>query len=128
MKLLKLISTLIIIVLLASCVQDTQPKTITVKVDMTGIENPSKVGLRGNGPLSWEETTYLRDINDDGIYEETFEIYSANQDIEFKFVNNENEFELKDQSNRSLSFEYKPEIIIYEATFDNLKDIKITRN
>ncbi len=115
------------LLLIISCVQDTQPKTITVKVDMNGIANPFKVGIRGSGPLSWNETTILNDRDGDGIYEETFQINTAGSNVEFKFVNNDSEFELKDQNNRSLTFEYKPETITYQAVFNNLKKIIILR-
>ncbi len=127
MNLLKQIAILAVTLFFCSCVQDTQPKTITIKVDMTGIENPTKVGIRGANPLSWNETTFLNDDDGDDIYEETFEIFTANYDVEFKFVNNNDEFELQDQNNRSLTFEYKPETIIYEAIFDDAKTVKITR-
>jgi len=121
MKLLKQLSVLFIIISLTNCVQQTHPKTIIVRVDMNAEENHSEVGIRGNTLLSWNETTYLSDENNDGIYEGTFEINTANQDIEFKFVNHNDAFELQDQNNRSLSFEYKPETIIYEATFNSPK-------
>ena len=127
MKLLKPLSTILVALLITSCVQKAKSKTITVKVDMNGIENPTKVGIRGNSPLSWDQTTYLNDADGDGIYEDTFSVYAANNDVEFKFVNNDTEFELKDQNNRSLSFEYKPETITYEAIFNNANAIKITR-
>ncbi|WP_299124554.1 hypothetical protein [uncultured Winogradskyella sp.] len=127
MKLLKQLSTILLILLTASCVQQTQPKTIIVKLDMTEIKNHSKVGIRGNYPLSWDETTFLSDEDNNGIYEETFEIYTANSTIEFKFVNNDSEFELQDQNNRSITFDYKPETIIYEAVFNNPEE-KITKN
>jgi len=128
MKSIQLITLVAIALISFSCVQQTQPKSITVKVDMNGIENHSKVGIRGSNPLSWNDTTYLTDEDKDGIYEGRFEIYTANYNVEFKFVNHESEFELQDQNNRSLTFEYKPENIIYSATFDSLDDIKIIRN
>jgi hypothetical protein len=127
MKLLKSVSIILILVAVTSCVQDAHLKTITVKIDMTTIENPAKVGIRGTHPLSWDETTYLNDPDGDGIYEDTFQIYATGNTVEFKFVNNGTEFELQDKSNRILSFEFKPETIIYEAIFNNTTAIKITR-
>ena len=126
MKLLQRFSLYLIVLVITGCVQDAKPKTIIVKVDMNSVDQPSKVGIRGNGPLSWDETTYLSDTDGDGIYEETFNIYTTNNSIEFKFVNNDNEFELQDQNNRSLTFEYKPETITYEAVFNNPEE-KITK-
>ena len=126
MKTLKLLYVVILILVTTSCVQQAQPKTIIVKVDMNAIENASEVGLRGANPLSWNETTFLNDNNKDGIYEGSFEIYTASYDVEFKFVTNDSVFELQDQNNRSLTFEYKPETITYEAVFNDQK-AKITR-
>lgn len=118
-----------LIVLTFSCVQETQPKTITMMVDMNQVDNPSQVGIRGSSkPLSWNSTTFMTDDNSDGIYEITFDLSTASYDIEFKFVNNDQDFELQDQSNRSLTFDYKPESIVYLAKFNNSKDITITRN
>jgi hypothetical protein len=127
MKLFKQLILIFLIYSLTGCVQDAHPKIITVKVDMTGVETASKVGIRGEDPLSWDETTYLNDADGDGIYEDTFEVYTANQNVEFKFVTSDNQFELQDQNNRSLTFEYKPETIIYKAVFDNLDKTTITR-
>lgn len=127
MNIFKQLTLLFLICTLTSCVQDAHLKTITVKVDMNGVENASKVGIRGTHPLSWDETTYLSDTDADGIYEDTFQIYATNNSVDFKFVNNDSEFELEGQNNRSLTFEFKPETIIYEATFDDLKKVNITR-
>lgn len=127
MNALKYSILLITACIITSCVQQSQPKHITVKVDMNGVENTTKVGIRGSNPLSWNNTTFLSDENNDGIYIGVFEIYSANRNVEFKFVNNEDEFELQDQNNRVLTFEYKPETIIYNAAFDNLNDVEIVK-
>lgn len=125
MKTLKYL-ILFALVLSTSCVQKTPPKEITVRVNMTDVENPKNVGLRGQHPLSWEETTFLQDEDGDNIYEGEFKIYTASNAIEFKFVNND-EFELKDKSNRILTFEYKPETILYEAYFNDTTRTEITR-
>ena len=127
MKVLKALGPILLALFMTSCVQDAQLKTITVKVNMNGVENPSKVGIRGTHPLSWDETTFLNDTDGDGIYEDIFQIYATNNTVEFKFVNNASEFELQDQSNRKLTFEYKPETIVYSAIYNNVKDIIISR-
>ena len=119
MKLLKQLSCIALCILFMNCVQDTHKKTISVSVDMTNESEHSKVGIRGNFPLSWEETTYLSDDNNDGVYEGEFEFYTATNSIEFKFVNQDNIFELNGQDNRVLEFEYQPETIVYKATFNN---------
>jgi hypothetical protein len=127
MKLFKQLILLFLISSLSSCVQDAHLKIITIKVDMTRLETSSKVGIRGQSPLSWDETTYLSDVDGDGIYEDTFEVYTANSQIDFKFVTSDDQFELQDQSNRSLTFEYKPETITYEAVFNDLNRVTISR-
>ena len=120
MKYLKLLLISLFLVS-QSCVQETHTKTITFKVDMNSIENITNVGIRGNFTSNpWNETAPLADDNNDGIYEGTFSQKTAINSIEFKFVNN-NDFELKGQDNRTISFEYQPETIIFEAVFDNPK-------
>ena len=126
MKTLKHVFGILAFILLSSCVQESHPKEIKIKLDMTALESIQKVGIRGGFPLSWEETTYLDDKDGNGIYEGTFKIYTASSAIEFKFVNNDTQFELKDQGNRILNFEYRPEAINIEAVFDN-PNTKITR-
>ena len=117
MKYLKAI--LICMCLIAqSCVQETHTKTVTFKVDMSGVDNPENVGVRGNFTTNpWSETAPLTDTNGDGIYEGTYSQKTAINEIQFKFVNN-NDYELKDSENRSIQFEYKPETIVYEAVFN----------
>ncbi|MEM6719608.1 MAG: hypothetical protein AAF611_09850 [Bacteroidota bacterium] len=102
-----------------SCVQETHLKTVTVKLDMNGVSNIENVGVRGNftNP-SWKQMIPLTDENNDGIYEATLSQKTAVNAIRFKFVN-QGAYELKDQPNRKLEFEYKPETIVYEAVFDN---------
>ena len=111
---------------LTSCVQDVHLKTVTFKVDMSNIEQPINVGVKGDFTENrWNETVALSDDNNDGIYEVTVSQKTAFNQIEFKFVNND-DYELKDSDNRILEFEYKPETIIYETTFNN-PESKITK-
>lgn len=117
-----------IAVILTSCVQEVHLKTVTFIVDMNAIEQPTSVGVRGNFTTnSWNELIFLTDDNKDGIYEVTVSEKTAVNQIEFKFVNAENEYELKGFNNRVIPFEYKPETITYEAVFNNQEE-KITKN
>ncbi|WP_400080276.1 hypothetical protein [Winogradskyella sp. R77965] len=128
MRIIKQLHLLIIVILLTSCVQKKHLKTVTFKVDMTSVENPSHVGVRGNFTDNpWEETAPLTDENNDDIYEGTFSQETTANLVEFKFVNQNSDYELKDSDNRRLLFEYKPETIIYEAVFNNPEE-KITKN
>ncbi len=113
-------SILAIAVLLctASCVQQTHLKTVTVKLDMNGVAITENVGVKGNfTDPSWKQVIPLTDNDNDGIFEATLSQKTAVNGIQFKFVNQGN-YELKEQPNRTLKFEYKPETITYEATFD----------
>ena len=111
---------LIMFFTLSNCVQKTHLKTIHFRVDMKGIENPSDVGIRGEfGSDPWNETIYLNDDNSDGVFEGTVTKQTGQNSVWFKFVNHHSQFELSGQDNRGIRFEYKPETIIYEATFND---------
>ncbi len=111
-----------------SCVQQEHQKEVTIAVDMNDMEAFESIGIRGNFlPSKWRETVPMTDEDKDGIYTITFQRKTAAYGIEFKFVKNGNEFELKDQDNRAIVFEYRPETIEYTGKFNNNKDIKINR-
>ena len=115
-------------VFLASCVQEEHPKTITFSVDMNGIENVANVGIRGDfTDQRWTQTVFLTDEDGDGIYSVTLSQKTAIYGIEFKFVNQGSDYELRDQENREIVFEYKPETIEYIAKFNNNKNIVLNR-
>ena len=118
---------LVAITTLSSCVQEEHEKKVTLFVDMNAEENFESLGVRGDFlPNQWRETVLMTDENNDGIYEITFTENTAVHGISFKFVKNNNEFELQDQENRKLIFEYKPETIQYFTIFNN-KNSKIKR-
>jgi hypothetical protein len=118
MKRTQFIYLLSLVITISGCVQQSHQKFVKVTLDMRNIENPKDVGIRGQSPLSWEETTYLEDPDGDGIFEGEFEFYTTVSQIEFKFVNQNDDFELEGQPNRSIAFEYKPEKMTYSAVFD----------
>ena len=119
MKTYKILMLLLMTVLIA-CVQKTHTKTVTFKVDMNSVENVSGVGLRGQfTDPPWEITVPMTDEDNDGIYETTVSDKTAQNSVEFKFVNQNDQFELKDKNNRRVEFEYKPETITYQAIFDH---------
>ena len=115
----KLVAVLIIAINLLSCVQEEYNKTITFLVDTNGIENIKSLGIRGDFlPTRWSESIPMTDENNDGVYEITFKEKTAIYGISFKFVKNGFDYELKNQDNREIVFEYKPETIIYKTTFN----------
>lgn len=106
--------------MLNSCVQKTHEKVIHFTLDMNGIQNPEKVGVRGEfGQNPWNETFYMSDDNNDNIFEGTIIKMTGQGGMDFKFVNKEDEFELEGQANRTIPFKYQPETIYYEAIFNN---------
>ncbi|MDT7831483.1 hypothetical protein RQM59_03770 [Flavobacteriaceae bacterium S356] len=124
----KYIITMIVGVLFASCVQETHTKKVTFFIDMNGVENVNSVGIRGNFlPNKWRETVPMSDEDKDGIYQISFTEKTAAYGIAFKFVKNNNQFELPGEGNRELVFKYQPEVIEYKAIFNNNKHIKIDR-
>jgi hypothetical protein len=106
------------LIILQSCVQKTHKKIVRITLDMRETDQHKKVGIRGQFPLSWQETTYLQDEDKDGIYQGEFEFYTVSNQIEFKFVNQDEQYELEDQPNRVISFQYKPENMTYSAVFN----------
>lgn len=119
MNYLKYTLIVFLVMSLTNCVQKRHLKTVTFKLDMSNVENLGQVGIRGNFTNnSWRETVYMSDDDKDSIYELTLERETAFNSIEFKFVNQDEEFELEGQDNRTITFEYKPETIVYEAVFN----------
>lgn len=128
MKYFNIVYMLIVLFVSQSCVQQRHTKTVTFKVDMTAIEQPENIGVRGNFTSNpWNETVPLTDDNGDGVYEATLSQKTAFNKIQFKFVNNGEDYELKGADNRVIDFEYKPETIIYECIFNNSEVITIIK-
>ncbi|MEO1485261.1 MAG: hypothetical protein AAFU57_05920 [Bacteroidota bacterium] len=120
MKLHKNLFIYIILLLgVTSCVQETHLKTVTFKVDATGLEGEKAIGIRGNfTPNAWEDVVPLTDEDRDGIYEIELSQKTAASTVEFKFVNGETT-ELEGKENRTIQFEYREETLVYETQFDN---------
>ena len=104
----------------SACVQEEHTKKVTFQVDMRNYDSIQNVSVRGqftNPP--WEVNVPMQDEDNDGVYEVTLEEQTGQSSVAFKFVRNENEFELACQPNRSIQFQYKPESILYSAVFDD---------
>lgn len=128
MKKLNYAFALIILLIVLSCVQEEHQKTIIFSVDMRRVKTPRNVGIRGDFTnQKWRETVAMTDEDGDSIYSVTLSQKTAIYGIEFKFVNQNDQFELQGQDNRKILFEYKPEVIEYIATFNESKDFKINR-
>ncbi len=109
-----------LLIAMQSCVQEEFEKEITFLVDTNGVKNVKSIGIRGDFlPKRWNESLSLSDDNNDGVYELTLTERTAVYGIEFKFVKNGLDYELKEQENREIIFRYQPEKIIYKTTFNN---------
>jgi len=109
----------LIVLMLSSCVQKEHLKEVTFEVDMNETIHNNQVGLKGeftNPP--WSVVVPMKDNNGDGIFEVTLSQKTAQNSVEFKFVNNDEEIELNGQLNRKIRFEYKPERITYSGIFN----------
>ena len=116
---IKRVTVLTSLTLLFACVQEEHLKTVTFTVDMSGMENIGNVGIRGQFTSPpWQVTLPMTDRNGDGIYELTLSETTAQSSVAFKFVNQDNVFELDCKPNRTIQFEYKPETLEYQAVFD----------
>ena len=108
------------LLLFSACVQKEHVKEVTFMVDMRGVDNVSTVVIRGQFTSPpWEVTLPMSDENNDGIYETTLEEPTAQSSVSFKFVINEDQFELEGQPNRTVQFQYRPEVIVYSGIFDD---------
>ena len=120
MKTLQIIILLTLVSILSSCVQETHLKIIHFKVDMSNVENIFNPGIKGQftNP-SWQETITLTDKDGDSIYEATVKVQTAQNSIEFKFVNNDT-YELQNQNNRFIKLEYRPQTLNYLTVYNNI--------
>lgn len=86
---------------------------------MNPAENTGQIGLRGSFTSPpWEVTLPMIDEDMDGTYETTLSQKTAQNEIQFKFIQN-GQYELEGHDNRVIVFEYKPEDILYTAIFDD---------
>jgi hypothetical protein len=114
----KLISAVIILALCASCVQKTHKRTVIFTLNVYGIKDVQKVGIRGwDKPLSWDKDYPLQEIVKDSLYQtiitgETGRIYT-----EFKFSVNE-KLELDGNENRRVYFDTKNDTTKVSFVFD----------
>lgn len=112
----------LLLIFFSGCVQERHLKKITFKVDMTAVKDYNSVGIRGSiSPLSWDTTLALYDADNDGIFETTIELKTADNVLQFKFVKNDEDFELPGKDNRGLPFEYKPETLTFTAVYNQLQ-------
>ena len=75
---------------------------------LSEVKDKNTIGIRGNmTPLSWEKTYYLKDDNQDGIYEGNIDLEQDATILEFKFVHSDVVWELATETNRVLDLAKK---------------------
>jgi hypothetical protein len=108
--------TFLFIATIQSCVQKAYDKTVLYKLHTNGFSNIKSVGVRGGDkPLNWENDSPLAAVKD-SLYETAVTYHTGYKFTEVKFVVN-NDFELKNKSNRRIVFSEK-DTTIYEAAFN----------
>ena len=100
-----MISLLSVFFVTTSCVQKTTHQKVVFNLDVKGIKNIKKVGLRGEKPLGWNFDTEMK-LGKDSIYSATIDFETGYKFVQYKFTINE-EFELKDKENRRAYFNSK---------------------
>ena len=118
----------LLVLSLSGCVQETHDKKIRIAVNMKGVTEFERVGIRGDiKPLSWQENLPLEDKDRDSIYNVEVIVNTAQNQLNFKLVLDENRFELEGKENRSIPFEYKIESLEYITSFDS-EEFEIIKN
>ncbi len=99
------------------CVQKTYTKTINFILDVKDVKNIKTVGIRGNDkPLNWNYSAEMTPEKKDTTYILSATFLTGYKFTEVKFTVND-EFELKDKSNRRIFFTDK-DTTIYKAIFN----------
>ena len=107
-----------LIILMTSCVQKAYKRTVVFKLDVKGIKNIKKVGIRGkDNPLNWDHD-YEMKIDKDSVYTAIISGETGYLYTEFKFTIND-EFELQEKDNRRVYFQNK-DTTVYKAKFNRM--------
>ena len=118
MKKYLLFTILFFTLTITSCVQKSYKRTVIFHLDVKGIKNIKKVGIRGNDkPLSWDYD-YEMTLGKDSVYTTTVTGETGYKFTSVKFTIN-GDFELKEKDNRKIYFKDK-DTTVYKAKFNKL--------
>ncbi|WP_424003683.1 S41 family peptidase [Maribacter sp. IgM3_T14_3] len=99
-----------------------QSQQVTFKVDMGNVATIKNVAIQGSeSPLSWDKTTMLSDMDNDGIYELTIDFNTSKKNVKFKFVNDGKQ-ELQGADKRVIWFKNEP--VVANFTFNEFQFYK----
>ncbi|MCX6209202.1 MAG: hypothetical protein NTZ59_06755 [Bacteroidetes bacterium] len=117
----KILIAIIIAIAATGCVQKSYVHTIKLELTINNKKDIKKVGVRGEenqgNPLNWNSDLPMNEVIKDSLYTVTFKIESGYKFAEIKFVVDD-EWELKDQPNRRITFSDKSDTTFLNLTFD----------
>lgn len=120
MKNFILIAFTLLVLFATSCVQETHLRTVVFNLDVYGIKNIKKVGIRGwDAPLSWDNDYPLKEIVKDSLYQVTITGATGRLCCEVKFSINDT-LEMDGKDNRKIYFKDK-DTIRYSTKFNVIK-------
>jgi hypothetical protein len=110
-------TSLLLSLLVTSCVQKSYKRTVVFTLDASEIKNIKKVGIRGKDkPLSWDYDTEMKEIKKDSVYQIIITGETGYKFTEVKFVVNDT-FELQNEDNRRVDFSEK-DTTFFKAKFN----------
>ncbi|MEC3876831.1 hypothetical protein [Chryseobacterium salviniae] len=113
----KILFFIICCFILTGCVQKAYKQTVIYTLKVPAREEIKSVGIRGNDkPLSWEQDTELKKINDSDLYQVKVTFVTGYKFTEVKFTIN-GEYELQNMPNRRVEFKNSG-ITHYNAVFN----------
>lgn len=81
---------------------------VDMKAELANVQDKSTIGIRGNiAPLSWDKTYFLKNDDNDGIYEGTINFEATDDNLAFKFVHSDVVWELATEENRMINLNKK---------------------
>ncbi|TDE03974.1 hypothetical protein [Flavobacterium sandaracinum] len=117
MKIPATITAALLTLFLTSCVQKTFKKTVVFQLDASDIKGIKNVSINGKDqPLSWKNSTDMKVIKKDSLYELTTTFETGYTFTEVKFMVNDS-LEFNNQDNRRVNFA-ATDTTFYEATFN----------
>lgn len=111
------IITLLLSLILTSCVQKTYQRIVVFTLDASEIKNIKTVGIKGNDkPLSWSKSSEMRAIKKDSLYQLTITFETGYTFTEIKFTVNDS-LEFENKNNRRVNFS-TTDTTFYKAKFN----------
>ena len=111
------ITALLFSLIMTGCVQKTYQKTVVFSLDASEIKNIKNVGIKGKDkPLSWSNSSEMKIIKKDSLYQLTTTFETGYTFTEIKFIVNDR-LEFENQDNRRVNFS-TTDTTFYKAKFN----------